>query len=68
MFANLNKFICDDINVKLVHFLMVDIKQHDMIQPALTCASKVGLQTPMVRKHLSPTAFVAGMTKIRRAS
>ena len=46
MFANWNKFICDDINVKLVHFLMVDIKQHDMIQPALTCASKVGLQTP----------------------
>ena len=40
MFAALNKPVCDDVNVKLVHLLSVDAEQHYMIEPALThCAA-----------------------------
>ena len=47
MFTTLNKLVCNDVNVKLVHLLLVDTEQHDMIESALThCATKVGLQTP----------------------
>ena len=30
-----NKLIRNDVNVKLIHFLSVDVEQHYMIQPAL---------------------------------
>ena len=51
MFTTTNKLITDGIDVELVNFLLIDVEQQQMVEPALMhCTAKVSLQAPHGQK------------------